>query len=666
MNVFTKNREMLANNAELKSALESLVQTQIELKKIILSSEDFIPNELLFEKSILKNSDNEYFIENTTAVAIVFLDTYISKFNFAYTTDFHATFDFLNSISIDFKKSGFVNYHREFKKEYWKVAVFDSNKKLATDFNDFISSFQKDKLVREFHSFSEAYNELLPLLDIPNNILYDNTEKLLTLLGSNATYNYNTGRVLIAIKEKCRLKKNFGRAMLNTALEEKKLNDSIISTIVCGTYENEGVDFYNECLKPKESIEELQSSIFIGISNVNNIGLTETTLFIELYDKYSANPNLAIAFLKMLFAILKSNNDYEISFIKDCFSKISSFVENIDTVYFLLTELPYMDKYETERLEIVLKIINEEYFDTQIHMHYVSFFAISLKQIESRKQVIKTIALARPFVSISKPFESFLYDIDRVELEKLIIELLIDSNSPIRAVGYDFFNNIAIVDREPFRPNILHLEPIEQYKLCVSLTQSNTEPKYIIPCLVQLFDSKSETVKELFICKLECYSENFGDTLISELENNINHSDPEHLIIIERIRLYKQDFYNNNIEIKYGIKELNPYYTHYKLFRDFGISARESMSKSISQGMEKDSFLKILSGNTIQLSKGGGFKLSGRKEISKLGLFESSIIFPREYFIFPSKYESEEFKRIHNDWKAEEFAKIEKLIENEQ
>lgn len=666
MSTYMEGREILKNDASLLSALENLVEKQMELKEVILSPKDFTPDKLLFEKSILKSADSGYLIENISIVAMVFLDKYISKFNFAYTTDFHVTFDFLNSIGRDFKKSGFVNYHREFKKEYWKVAIFDSNKKLSTDFNDFISSFQKDKLAKEFHSFNEAYNELLPLLDIPSNILYDNTEKLLTLLNSNVTYNHNTGRVLIAIKEKCRLEKNFGRAMLNTALEEKKLNDSIISPIVCGTYENEGIDFYNECLKSKESIEELQSSIFIGLSNVDNIGLTETILFIELYDKYSANPNLAIAFLKMLFAILRSNNKYENAFIEDCFARISSFTWNKDTAYFLLTELPFMDKYETERLEIVLKIINEEYFDSQIHMHHVSFFAANLKQIESRKQVIRAIALARPFVSISKPFESFLYDIDSGELEKIIIELLIDSNSSIRAVGYDFFNNITIVDREPFRPNILHLEPIEQYKLWVSLTQSNKEPKYIIPCLVQLFDSTSETVKELFICKLECYSENFGDTLITELENNINHSNPEHLRIIERIRLYKQDFYNSNIEIKYGIKELNPYYTHYKLFRDFGISARESISKSISQGMEEDSFLKIFSGSTIQLSKGGGFKLSGRKEISKLGLFESSIIFPREYFIFPSKYESEEFKRIHNDWESEEFAEIEKLIENEQ
>ena len=89
------------------------------------------------------------------------------------------------------------------------------------------------------------------------------------------------------------------------------------------------------------------------------------------------------------------------------------------------------------------------------------------------------------------------------------------------------------------------------------------------------------------------------------------------------------------------------------------------MSKSIDKGARENSLFSILGTDTVQLSKGGGWRFGAKKEISQLGTFGSSFTMPRSYFINPNKYEMEIGFMMRQDWKDEEFLTIKTLLDNE-
>jgi hypothetical protein len=136
-------------------------------------------------------------------------------------------------------------------------------------------------------------------------------------------------------------------------------------------------------------------------------------------------------------------------------------------------------------------------------------------------------------------------------------------------------------------------------------------------------------------------------------------------LVTERIKTYIENYYIENIDLKKSVSELNPYHTHYKYIKHFNELFSKNMSKSIDKGTRENSFLSILGANTIKLSKGGGFKIGNKNEISPLGKVESGFTMPRSYFINPNKYEIEKRIIIKQDWKNEEFLEIKTFLENE-
>ncbi|GAL77270.1 hypothetical protein JCM19274_4983 [Algibacter lectus] len=92
------------------------------------------------------------------------------------------------------------------------------------------------------------------------------------------------------------------------------------------------------------------------------------------------------------------------------------------------------------------------------------------------------------------------------------------------------------------------------------------------------------------------------------------------------------------------------------------------MSESVDKGAKENSLFSILTNNgsnTIQLSKGGGFRIGNKKEISQLGKIGTSFTLPRSYFINPNKYELEKGFLMQQNWTDEEFSDINNLLDNE-
>jgi hypothetical protein len=232
-------------------------------------------------------------------------------------------------------------------------------------------------------------------------------------------------------------------------------------------------------------------------------------------------------------------------------------------------------------------------------------------------------------------------------------------------MGLDLFNKLSTSSPYIFSIDILSLLPITQYRLWVSLTQDFKEPKYYIPSILSLIDSKSDLVKESFLCKLEEHSEDYGGHIIEVLEMHLDKQNTKHIEVLERIRQYMVDFYSTYINLKGPIKEFNPYYTDNKAVRLFNELHFKKMSDTIHKGAEKNSFLSVLGADTVQLSKGGGFRFGNKGEISKLGSFASSFSLPRSYFINHNKFELEQGFEMRRDWTNEEFETIQNIIDDE-
>ena len=69
--------------------------------------------------------------------------------------------------------------------------------------------------------------------------------------------------------------------------------------------------------------------------------------------------------------------------------------------------------------------------------------------------------------------------------------------------------------------------------------------------------------------------------------------------------------------------------------------------------------------NTVQLSKGGGWRVGANKELSQLGKVSTSFTMPRSYFINPNKFELGKGILVKQDWKDEEFSEIKNVLESE-
>lgn len=270
----------------------------------------------------------------------------------------------------------------------------------------------------------------------------------------------------------------------------------------------------------------------------------------------------------------------------------------------------------------------------------------------------------KPFEKFISNFQSYYQGINKTQFDEFLIKLLIDNSASKRFIGLEIINLGSIHTSYIFSVDILALSPLSQYKLWVSLTLDYHQPDDRFTPLLPLIDSKSEFIRESFLCKLEEASQDYGGQISKILKSNLDNSKYSH--VIERVENYISDFYEKYTSLKNSIKEFDPYNTDYKLVRKFNEAFHKKMNRSIDLGVKKNSLLSILGGNTVQLAKGGGWRSSSNKNISQLGKFGTSFTMPRTYFIDPNKYELEMMYLVNKNWTEEEFAEIKTILDNEQ
>ncbi|WFO15803.1 hypothetical protein M601_019065 [Cellulophaga baltica 4] len=493
-------------------------------------------------------------------------------------------------------------------------------------------------------------------------VIFDNALIQIELTKSDAPYNVDLTAVLNGIKNKCKADYDIGLELLNKSFSVSEDKESLISFIVSGLYENKNIELYDSVLNDLIQKEHKLNALFFGLSDVSKIEVNECELFIKLINNNHKKDLLIISVLSLVFSILKSNNTKYHAF---CFEELKLAIENEKAAYYILNKINIVKKYNKEKTEILIKLINQNYFSIEKYINPISNVFWHLKEFHSFKNVVLKIIEQKPFEKFIKSFELYFHSVDKIELEKFTIDLLTSNQASKRTTGIEIFNQLSNSNAYRFTFNILELPYISQYKLWMSLTQDFHEPKNRLIALLPLIDSKSELIKESFLCKLEEISEDYGGHISKVLEDNLNKDNPNYNLVTKRIKNYIEDYYGKNINIKNSVSELNPYQTHYKYIKLFDELFSKKMSKSVDKGARENSFLSILGTNTVQLSKGGGWRFGANKEISQLGKFGTSLTMPRSYFINPNKYELEIGFIISQDWTDEDFVEIKNCLENE-
>lgn len=652
----------IETNGDLKKSLLNLIDVIIADKKLAFPIDEYSFDDCLIKNNIIRLTNDKYEIVDFKNISHYTLVKYKEKFGFETNFDFKENTLFLKKIDSDFKSLGYVHNYSDLKKHFWQLLINESNHLFNSDFNDYLNLLNNKDNSDEIFSFVESYSLELPNLKISVENIYENAVLLLGFSKSDATYNLPIGNILNGIKEKCKNDYSLGLELFYFSFSRSISNDNIISSIVSCLFDRKKEKFYNSHLKSKIENEINLNAIFFGLSNTSVLDDSICERFIQLYDKYENNKDLVISLSSLLISILKSKKS---KYYKECFDRVMVSVKTENTAKYCLDQICYLENLNNEKSDLLVIFIEQEYFSIENHLQIIGMFFWYIKDIDSFRKVIFALVEKAPFESISKVFKSHLLDIDKIELDKLIIELLIDNQARRRYVALDLFDELSSSYPYKFSFDILSLEPIDQYKLWVSLTLDFREPKYRITSLLPLIDSKSHTVKDFFIFKLEEISRDYGSHVLEVLKNNLDDENNYHICVIDRISEYISNFYKINADVKNAIKELNPYYSQNQSFKKFNSLFRKKMSTSINKGARENSIMSVLGVNTVKLSKGGGWKFEDKDGISQLAKIETSMSLPRSYFINPNDFEMEIGLESKMDWGDFDFKIIKNFINNE-
>ncbi|CEJ70096.1 hypothetical protein BN1195_02400 [Chryseobacterium oranimense G311] len=655
---------MSFENREIENILKEFVALISKQKNLIFPVSDIEVSKLLFKEKIVKEENGYIKILNYEKVSIYFLNYYKELFDFEINNDFSKSVDFINRIESDFKQDGLVNNFFLLEKEIWKAIILESNILFKCSFNDYLKSIDYENKPDELYNFINAYSVVLPKLNLSEDLILENVLILVDLTKSNADYNVDLGQVLNSIRNKCLIDYKSGIQLLNKSLLFDVEKDNIISSIISGLYENKKNEFYELALDELIKNKTKLAAIFFGLSSISNVDENDCKLFINLVKLHPEDEALNISKISLIFSILNSGNT---KFSGFCFEYLNIEIKKESSAYFILGNLTKVENYHSEKTELIINLVTQNYFDIDKYVQPVSRVFWRMKEFECLKTVIINIATIKPFKKFLKAFHSQFSFYDRKHIDKFIIELLTNNKAHKRTLGIELFDLLGKHQSSfRFEYDILEEPTIIQYKLWVSLTDNFNQPTDRLVALIPLIDSKSEIIRESFICKLEEISEDYGGLITEILENNLDSTKKEYAIIINRIKNYIEDYYSRNADIKRNILELNPYQTHFKYINQFNELFSKKMSNTIEKSAREDSLLSIFGTNTVQLSKGGGWKFGDKKEISQLGKFGSSFSMPRSYFINPNQFDMEKGMIMMTDWTKEEFSTIEQMLKNEQ
>lgn len=660
-------KDRLDEDLSLKSNLDLLLDYSLSNKTLVFKLDIAgIEFEKLSKAQIVKFQTNEYQVIDYEVFGFMVYSRYKNKVKL--TDDFKTTILLLKEIESDYKSDKYEYNIITLLNELWAIAILDSNQTFNIDFVDYINSLDSEIDRDDILSFNEGYSRALPFLNIGVKMFFQISNQLIKWTKCDADYNIPLGNLLRGVCNKVKKDGEWGISCLEYFFKQTILEIDILVPIITGLYDILGLAFYKKYLEDKINTEKYTTSIISGLSNIAYVKEEECELFFEIFNQADKNNTHVLMTLPiLLFRILRSK---EGSINKEHIEKTFKLLEelldinNTNLIYSILRENKFQDNHLKLSQDLIINFFQKPHFK-QDYLNTIDKFLWNLKDAIYFERVLYSIGEFLPFKKISKNLSSSIHEIQsnqKKAFDKILVNLLIQDKASYRFLASDIFNDLS--SDYMFDYDILELSSLNQYKLWVSIFQNYREPKRVLPCLLPLLKSKSTIVKEAFICKLEEYTESYGGSVTDVLKQIFDFGDPELRAVFERVENYKVEFYKINVLVKDGIKELNPAFTQNKLFVEYNKNHNRAFSREIQKYSNESSlFLNFCS--KVTLLKGGGWKIDGQDEISKLGELSKSFSLPRVYFTRPENFDFESSLEMCTNWYETNFVEIKKVLDNE-
>lgn len=670
---FTLMDNDINGNISFKEDLHLVVNDFFNQKGVVFDNNHKYQNkEFLYTSGVLKSTSNGETIDIENKYVLFSLYRRCKEM-FSSNNDNQIEFSQFISLTDSLFLSK-PNYYR-LRIGLTGMFIIDLLQKDSSYFVKYLSNKMKaeDRPIEDrVNLFCEGYIHVLIFINIDLNALHRDLLLLIEFIKSNSNITYLMNQLYHSIRAKSYLEYQFGVSFFQYLVKQRPINKEILIPIIAGLYNRIGTLFFKENLMPLIDNKDFEDSIISGITDVKNLNKEDVEYFIGIYDKKNkANESLALILAKMLFSILLSKIAVENHHIsKQCFRRVEELLNSTESdkmIDVIMMELEFTPSDYTYKIIILKKCIAHPKFNFERHLKIADRIIWRINDVKLFFESLDILALKFSYTSLNQSLEISINQFSKENqkaFDETLISFLIDNDSKKRYIGLDVFNSLS----NRFTPysfsfNILSLKPIEQYKIWVSLLQKHVEPKYVIPPLIPLLQSNSETIRESFVCKLEEYSESYGGILIEVLKENMDMNSSLHKIAFERISTYSNDFFKKNILVKNGVKELNPLYTQHKIYMDYNKNHNRKLNRQINMGAQDSMIFNFA--KKIVLAKGGGWKHENNSHISELGNFSTSFSLPRVYFIAPEIFDYTFAQEISEDWNDRTFDIIEKLLENE-
>lgn len=659
----------LKEDKDLKLNLDLLVDYSLANKTLIFNqSVSGIDFEKLIESQLIKLQTDKYHIIDFESFGFQVYSLYKSKSKVKLTNDFKNFVLLLKEIETDYKSEKFVQNITALFNDLWAIAILDLNRNSDNNFTDYLKSLDTETNREEIFSFNEGYSRALPLLNLEVPCFFQNGIQLINWTKSDVDYNMPLGSFLRGVRIKVKEDKKWGLDCFEYSIKQPDLEIDFLIPIITGLYDKEGLPFYRKSLEDKVNVETYTIAIICGLSNVEFVKKEECELFFEMFNQGDKDNNHVLLNLpKLLFAILRSKEEsINKKHIEKAFLLLEELlgIDNANLIFFILRENEYQDDHLELRQRLIISLIKKPHFK-QEYLNSINHFLWKSKDVIYFGKLLYTIGEYFPFKTVSKNLSSSINELRsncKKEIDKVIVDLLIQDKASFRFLATDIFSNFSS-ENYMFDYDILELDSLSQYKLWVSVFQNYREPKNILPCLLPLLKSKSSLVKEAFICKLEEYTESYGGSVTEILKQKLDFEDTELKVVFGRIEKYKVEYYKKNVLVKDGIKELNPAFTQNRLFVDYNKKHNRLFSRQMQKSSDENSLFNLFS--KVTLLKGGGWKIEGRDEISKLSETGISFSLPRTYFTQPENFDFESSAKMATNWNYTSFAEIKRFLDNE-
>lgn len=633
-----------------------------------VSYTDIMKADELIIKNICLNINGKLIIQNIEAISIGLYLHFKSESNFKESDNF---IEYQN-LYLDIVKALKANPYSQKKEDILRrlytllILRYSLQSYSLADYIHQLSKLDKTehKNRKRISDFVNAYGTALPELEFKKENLYCEVKSVMALNDSDSNYNYNQHYLIEGLR--ILPEKDLGVVLdfFETSCNDIDAPIKFIASLSASLYEYLGELFLLSIASPYLGNKKIATEILYGLSIVREVGYNDSLVFIKIYENNNDSGMLIIPLSKMLLSIINSEVTYEGKAYIDgeCFKRLEDIIVKYGSspALQIVDNIAFIKNHENLKTKLLLNLIAQPYFNTKEFLGTIEKVYWYLHSVNSVIQILSAISDKEPFQDLGKNFRNFQENFCKEELDLAIINLIVDNKSSRRYLGNSLFNAYCL--QRSFNYNILSLTPLNQYKLWVGLCQNIGEPESYLVSLLSLLDSNSAIVRESFIAKLELLSEDFGRHITEVLEKYSHlYNCPE---VLERVKNYIETFYKVNADCKNGIAELNPYNTHYKLIKEFNKLYHRNFSKTIEKGTKENSLLGMMA-KTIKLGKGGGWKMPGRENVQKLGHFQSGMVLPRSYFIYPDKYDIMCGIEQKTDRTDAEFEIIIELIANE-